>query len=702
MTSLQERVRDQSLALRQLIVTLSETSKQSTYTSSLSSSAAATTTTTAITDLDSLLLRDQLEDANEASLILEQDLAAVTALCLNKAKRCEELSAAVSRLEREKVTLQRMLIDGQETHSSSSLLSFLFLSTTRKESANMTKNNSNNTTTISSISSSSNLFTILKDVLFVFYTILWSIFLHFSSAIMSIIYVAGLAFIAESYVTAPYPTTLPTHSIFKFIIPVNVNFTFLNMYKRGVNFTINNIQDDNIVKGIFSNERIGIVEQLQQIITTILIVHGTNNKEKRYNNKLQETIQITSQEHLLLSQSIRQVIAPLFVSIISILFLLLSTTPSRSRRFVGTLIDVFYSFCASLLLVYPVFMDTNKTIIEESVYKSTENIVYQRINTWVHHSSLSHPISLAVSLFSTALATWTIERWRNSRDLNRPRVSFSESRFINSIESGSFYTLFFNILDASVCVLSVITSASFVLNLLQTGKAGKVPHSRWSFGMWSVNDDPTSVSVGHDLSALSTLLVFYWIAVILNLWDAARKGRIRAYAIRLGLLASGTTDEIENNGRGVGGGRGGSNTSSLSLLQLHEKECAKAETKLIATIFATVIAVLAINIAFIFYVTSSSSMSVSSSLNDKHIGDFLNNSNGVGTIDTGICMNDPSIFSDGIPPVEAINCGTNKVVIEDTQGSTRSTNDKEINDSVILSPGTWLLAITMTMLANRK
>ena len=611
------------------------------------------------------------------------------------------MSAAVSRLEREKVTLQKMLIDGQETHSSSSLLSFLFLSfsTTKEESANMTNNNS--TTISSSILSSSNLFIIIKDVIFVFYTILWSIFLHFSSAIMSIIYVAGLAFIAESYVTAPYPTTLPTHSIFKFIVPVNVNFTFLNMYKRGVNFTINNIQDNNIVKSIFSNERIGIVKRFQQIITTILLAHGTNNEEKRYNNKRNETIEITSQEHLLLSQSIRQVIAPLFVSIISILFLLLSTTPRRRRRFFGTLIDLFYSFFASLLLVYPVFMDTNKTIIEERGYKSTENVVtvYQRILNWVQQSSLSHPISLAVSLSSTALATWTIGRWHYSRDLNRPRVSFfSESRFINSIESVSLYTLFFNILDASVCVLSVITSASFVLNLLQTGKAGKVPHSRWSFGLWSVNDDPTSVSVGHDLSALSTLLVFYWIAVIMNLWDAARKGRVRAYAIRLGLLASGTTDESDNNGRV---GRGESNTSSLSLLQLHEKECAKAETNLIATIFATILCVFSINIAFTFCVTSSSSMSVSSTLNDKHIGDFLNNSGGFGTTDIGICMNDPSIFSDGKPPIESINCGTNKVVSEDIIKRS-STNDREINDSVILSPGTWLLAITMTMLANRK
>jgi hypothetical protein len=58
---------------------------------------------------DVLLLRDEVADAHAAARALELDLAAVTAACLERGRRCEELGAEVARLERGRRALQRML-----------------------------------------------------------------------------------------------------------------------------------------------------------------------------------------------------------------------------------------------------------------------------------------------------------------------------------------------------------------------------------------------------------------------------------------------------------------------------------------------------------------------------------------------------------------------------------------------------------------
>lgn len=708
--SLQERVREQSVALRQLLDSFSETQKSVTS----SSSSLTTTATASATDLDSLLLRDQLDDANEASLVLEQDLAAVTALCLKKAKRCEELSAAVARLEREKVALHRMLIDGNHTASSSysSLVFPAFLSTSPFLTSFLVSGNAtedgNSTANYLNIST---LFRILQKFVTGLVTFVFSILSHSLSSFASIVFAFGLAFIAESYISAPFPSSIPSHSAFTFIVPIFDSYSFFNLFTRTSELLYDvKAQEGNSLMGHFSEwgriGSIGFIEQVVRKLKIILLINPDDmNKERDFTSN-------RSQHQVLLSRSFRQVIAPIFVSFLSLYFLFFVIR--RSRRTWATLVDILCSLFVSIVMVKPIYMNTeSKVLVNEEELTSSCNrketfiLSLQSISCWVKHSCLTHPFSLAVALTSAALGTWTVGRWRSSRDLSRPRVYISESRLASATEALSIQMLFFSILDASVCVLSILVSGAYVLNLLNTGANGKIPSNRWSFGMFL--DD---VSIGYDLSALSTLLSMYWLGVLVSMWVSARQGRVRAYAMRLGLLASGTSEEGEissGNSNEIGGFSHHSSRSSnsLSLLQVHEKECAAAESSVLATLVAAVVAVFGITVAF-----SSYSACSYSSISTRLTGSFLHNNTStgldgdvVGGGGGGICFSDPSLYSDGLPPANAADCGSftsrNSSAGHNNSASGASEAITFFPESVLLSPGTWLLSFVASTLSTR-
>lgn len=701
MSTLQERVRDQSIALRQLLSTLSETQKP------VISSLVTTSTTSASTDLDSLLLRDQLEDANEASLVLEQDLAAVTALCLKKAKRCEELSALVARLEREKVTLHRMLIEGSDTSSSSffSSLVFLAFSSTTLPLSSMSSlpgsatENAPSTTRHVHVSS---IIRIIRGVAtgllsFFFYSLS-----HTMSVFASLVFAFGLAFISESYISAPFPDAIPSHSIFTFIVPIFESYSFQSLYNRSSGLLHNNVgknQDGNSLMSAFSewgrSGSAGIVEQVLRKLNVILLINDFDEKESD-----KESLINSKQEQLLVSRSIRQVIAPLFVSLVSLYFLLFVSR--RLRRTWETLFDVSCSLFASIVMIRPIYMNNEGQVMlnEESKSICHDNfsllLLPSSIYCLMQRSSLSHPFPLAVALSSTALGTWIVSRWRSSRDLSRPRVYLTESRVTSSTEGFSIQTLFFNILDACACALSLLTSAAYVLNLLNTGAAGKTPSDRWSFGMFA--DD---LSIGHDLSALSSLLCAYWIAVSISAWVSARQGRVRAYAMRLGLLASGTSEGGEHGSGSEGGGLSYHSSNSLSLLQTHEKECTAAESAALASMVATLLSVFAITVAFSCYSAMSHSLLSSTTLLKSSLDSEYDGGGG------GICFNDPSLYSDGLPPIGATDCFMNGNTSFNGSSSTTGggvvVNAREIDfQSVLFSPGTWLLSFITTTLSIRQ
>jgi hypothetical protein len=250
----------------------------------------------------------------------------------------------------------------------------------------------------------------------------------------------------------------------------------------------------------------------------------------------------------------------------------------------------------------------------------------------------------------------------------------------------------------------MFVSGAYVLNLLNTGANGKIPSNRWSFGMFL--DD---VSIGYDLSALSTLLSMYWLGVLVSMWVSARQGRVRAYAMRLGLLASGTSEEGEissGNSNEIGGFSHHSSRSSnsLSLLQVHEKECAAAESSVLATLVAAVVAVFGITVAF-----SSYSASSYSSISTRLTGSFLHNSTStgldgdvVGGGGGGICFSDPSLYSDGLPPANAADCGS--FTSRNSSAGRNNSASEAITffpESVLLSPGTWLLSFVASTLSTR-
>jgi len=446
----------------------------------------------------------------------------------------------------------------------------------------------------------------------------------------------------------------------------------------------------------------GIVEQVLRKLKVILLINDFDDKESD-----EESLLNSKQEHLLISRSIRQVIAPLFVSLVSLYFLLFVSR--RLRRTWETLFDMTYSLFASIVMIRPIYMNNEGQVMlndEESKSICYGNfsllLIPSSIYCWMQQSSLSHPFPLAVALSSTAFGTWIVSRWRSSRDLSRPRVYLTESRVTSSTEGFSIQTLFFNILDACACTLSLLTSAAYVLNLLNTGAAGKTPSDRWSFGMFA--DD---LSIGHDLSALSSLLCAYWIAVSISAWVSARQGRVRAYAMRLGLLASGTTEGGEHGAGSEGGGLSYHSSNSLSLLQTHEKECIAAESTALASMVATLLAVFAITVAFSCYsamshsLLSSTTLLTSSYNNASKVLDSEIDGGGGGG--GGICFNDPSLYSDGLPPTGATDCGA--YMNGNTNNSTTGVivNAREIDfQSVLFSPGTWLLSFITTTLSIRQ
>ena len=182
-----------------------------------------------------------------------------------------------------------------------------------------------------------------------------------------------------------------------------------------------------------------------------------------------------------------------------------------------------------------------------------------------------------------------------------------------------------------------------------------------------------------------------------------RQGRIRAYAMRLGLLASGTSEGGEHGSGSEGGGLSYHSSNSLSLLQTHEKECIAAESAALASMVATLLSVLAITVAFSCYSAMSHSLLSSTTLLKSSLDSEIDGGGGGGG--GGICFNDPSLYSDGLPPIGATDCHMNGNTSSNGTSSTTGgvVNAREIDfRSVLFSPGTWLLSFITTTLSIRQ
>ena len=110
---------------------------------------------------------------------------------------------------------------------------------------------------------------------------------------------------------------------------------------------------------------------------------------------------------------------------------------------------------------------------------------------------------------------------------------------------------------------------------------------------------------------------------------------------------------------------------------------------------------------------SSYSASSYSSISTRLTGSFLHNNTSTGLDGDvvggggggGICFSDPSLYSDGLPPVNAADCGSftsrNSSAGRNNSASGASEAITFFPESVLLSPGTWLFSFVASTLSTR-